>query len=57
MIHILGLRGDALFRDGRCFLPLIGSVVPGIGAATPSDSVTNRSISHRPAGPGGESIL
>jgi hypothetical protein len=57
MIRLLGLRVTALFRDGRRRLPSIGWVVSEIGVATPSDSVTNRSISHRPAGPGGESTL
>src|SRR4030088_1019037 len=57
MLHLLDLRGEALFRDRRRPLPVIGLAISLKGASAPSDSVTNRSISHRPAGPGGVSIL
>ena len=53
MPHFLGLRTDALLCNCRRPLPLLGFEIPWAGGSTPSDSVTNLSISHRPAGPGG----
>jgi hypothetical protein len=57
MLHLLRLRADTLFCGRRCPLRVIGFVISWIGASTSSDSVTNRSISHRPAGPGGVSLV
>jgi hypothetical protein len=54
--YLLGLRAGALLSDWRRPLPLVGFTASWIRASTPSDSVTNRSISHRPAGSGGVSV-
>ena len=51
------IRERALL-DPRCLWALAGLVAsPSIGDSLPSDNVINRSISHRPAGPGGVSAL
>jgi hypothetical protein len=56
-VHFLGLRTDTLLSNCWRLLPVIPFVISGEGASPPSDKVTNLSISHRPAGPGGVSIL
>ena len=57
MLHLLRLPADTLLCGRRCPLRLIGLVISWTGGSTSSHSVTNRSISHRPAGPGGVSVL
>jgi hypothetical protein len=55
--HFFLPRAGPLFCDWRrplllvCLTPLV------MGASFASDSIVNRSISHRPAGPGGVSTL
>src|SRR5712671_3439067 len=55
--HLVRER-TALLGARRCLLTLVGFAVSGaICVLVSEDNATNRSISHRPAGPGGVSIL